>query len=155
MGRFQAYLYASVSLLPSEYDVCLWAAVEANGAELNHNFGILPEEIREAVRAAAKEHGDGWKVPPFPAAMLAIPEESELAKLVAEKCTPHPLAALEEAVQLTGAWKGLPVKYVVTEEFKGFHGKAAALSVLLSDCLFFCLFFVQGRRRGRPRRAMR
>jgi len=101
-------------------------SIDKDGGEVNHNFGNLPEEIREAVRASARSEGfGGWKVPPFPAEMLAIPADSEDAKLVAEQCTPHPLASLEEEVPLTGAYKGVGRKvYVVTEKFAGFHAVA-------------------------------
>ena len=65
-----------------------------------HGSGNLPEEIRDAVRGMATGEGcDGWKVPPFPAQMLGIPDDSPDAALVENSCTHHPLAALEEAVK--------------------------------------------------------
>ena len=88
-------------------------------------FCVQPEEIREAVRGMAKESGEGFKVPPFPCSMLGIPEDSAEAALVQKYCTPHPLAALEEEVVLTGEYKKVAKKtFIVTELFQGFHAEA-------------------------------
>lgn len=64
------------------------------------------------VRAAAAERGDGWLVPPWPAAELGIEDPAEAAWVDA-RLTPFPLAAFEHRVRLTSeAARAIPRAYV-------------------------------------------
>lgn len=105
--------------------------VKQDGAEWNCNFMNLAPEIRDIVRGMAKEHGEGWLVPPFPPEGVGHETGSVDAKLLLEMCTPQPLATLEEAVRIQGHYAHVERKvFVVTEKFHGVH---AVFDSLLDD----------------------
>jgi hypothetical protein len=60
----------------------------------------LPPEHRKAQLEAARLHGDGWKVPPIPAAGFNV--NSKDAAWVDRQCTMQPLATFQQPLRLTG-----------------------------------------------------
>jgi pimeloyl-ACP methyl ester carboxylesterase len=61
----------------------------------------LPDADRYAFREQAERYGDGWKVPPLPAAVFGV--NAADAELVDRMCTMHPLACFEAPAQISGA----------------------------------------------------
>ena len=72
-------------------------------------FDLLPQAAREAMRAAAREEGDGWLVPPNP-----IPDDTAGAdaEWIRHRRMPHPLAAFEAPLRLTGGAISQPRSYI-------------------------------------------
>ena len=68
-------------------------------------------DARAAKEALVMTHGEGWKLPPPPWAVLAaeVPEvdDAAVAALV-ERSQPHPWRTATQPVALTGAWERLP-----------------------------------------------
>jgi pimeloyl-ACP methyl ester carboxylesterase len=82
-------------------------------------YDRLPPERREMIRRAIVERGEGWKVPPTPAAFWGIQDPADAAR-VDRLCTPHPARTFEERYPLTGAWERVPRKvYVVAAQYFG------------------------------------
>jgi pimeloyl-ACP methyl ester carboxylesterase len=61
----------------------------------------LPAPARENQLAGARQFGDGWRVPPIPAEVFSV-NPTDRAWVDAQ-CTPHPLAAFQQPLKLTGA----------------------------------------------------
>jgi pimeloyl-ACP methyl ester carboxylesterase len=82
----------------------------------------------QGFRELAAAHGDGWKVPPLPAAAFAVNEAD--AAWVDRQCTMHPLLTFETPVKLSGACDGIAnIGYIAATGFEGpfaqFYTKAA------------------------------
>ena len=60
----------------------------------------LPEMLATRILEGARNVGEGWKVPPIPAAVFNVNAADR--EWVDRQCTPHPLAAMEEHLRLTG-----------------------------------------------------
>jgi pimeloyl-ACP methyl ester carboxylesterase len=86
--------------------VYLDAFVPRDGQAL---FDLIPAEAREALRAAAVAHGEGWRIPPNP-----LPEDTPRADLdwALPKRVMQPLGAFSEAVRLSGAIERVPRSYI-------------------------------------------
>ena len=78
--------------------VYLDAFVLENGQSLHDTF---PPEVRQAQLEAARQFGDGWKLPPPPAEAFILTTEDR--DWVNRRCTPQPLATHQQPITLTGA----------------------------------------------------
>ena len=76
--------------------VYLDAFVPRDGQSL---LDLLPADVRERMREAARTAGDGWRVPPNP--VPPDTSETDLAWLMPRRVM-HPLRAFEEPIRLTG-----------------------------------------------------
>ena len=90
----------------------------------------LPAEHRQGQLDAAKAHGDGWRVPPIPAAVFNVNAADR--SWVDDQCTDQPLASFQQKLHLdpstpavgsihyiyAGDWEGTP--------FTGFYERAKA-----------------------------
>ena len=74
------------------------AFVPENGQSLHDT---LPAEQRDAQMQAARESGDGWKVPPIPAAVFNVNARDR--EWVDRQRTPQSLATFQQRIHLTGA----------------------------------------------------
>jgi pimeloyl-ACP methyl ester carboxylesterase len=63
------------------------------------NNDVLGAEWAQRIRAAARERGDGWRVPPPALADWAVPD----AIATWQQLTPHPLRSLDDPVPLRSA----------------------------------------------------
>ena len=76
-------------------------------------------------REGAHASGDGWRVPPIPAAAFEV-NPADVA-WVDRQCTPMPLKALEDPARLTGLWQTHPaIGYIKAKRraagaFEQFH----------------------------------
>jgi len=76
-------------------------------------FDLLPDEFVDLARAAADEHGDGWRVT-IPAALLppeGLIAEDERARYVS-RLGDQPLASFSEPINLSGTLDRLPHAFV-------------------------------------------
>ncbi len=90
------------------------AALPRDGTSM---FDLLEEDRRQLLIDSAKSLGDGWKVPPPPAVAWDVDIEQDRSYIDA-RTTMHPLAAMEQAARLSGAWKAIRKKvYVVAERY--------------------------------------
>jgi pimeloyl-ACP methyl ester carboxylesterase len=78
--------------------VFLDAFLLENGESL---MDIVPSEVAQALRDQAKAAGEGWKVKPIPAHVLAVRDPRDVA-WIDFQCTPQAIATLEEQIKLTG-----------------------------------------------------
>ncbi len=78
----------------------------------------LPPEQQHAQREAAKSHGDGWKVPPIPAAAFHV--NAKDAAWMDRQCAMQPLATFDQPLRLTGGIDAVKnVTYIVAPRFEG------------------------------------
>ncbi len=77
--------------------VYLDAFVPENGQSLHD---LLPPEVRNAQLQGAQQMGDGWKVPPIPAAVFQV--NARDLDWVNRQCTMQPLATFQQPLHLTG-----------------------------------------------------
>ncbi len=61
---------------------------------------LLPDEQREMQLGLAREHGEGWRVPPIPAAVFNVNARDR--DWVDRQCTPQPLATFQQKLRLCG-----------------------------------------------------
>ena len=76
-------------------------------------FDLLPAEFVDLARAAADEHGDGWRVT-IPAGLLppeGLIAQDERARYVNRLCS-QPLASFSEPISLSGALDRLPRAFI-------------------------------------------
>ena len=78
--------------------VYLDAFVLENG-QSNHD--TLPAELRNAQIEAARQAGEGWKIPPITAEALGVNAKDR--DWVNRQCTMQPLATIQQPIHLTGA----------------------------------------------------
>ncbi len=62
---------------------------------------VLPPELREVPPELAKLMDEPWKVPPIPAELFGLNPQDRA--WLDRQCTPHPLAAFQQPLSLTGA----------------------------------------------------
>ena len=86
--------------------VYLDAFVPRDGQSL---LDLLPADVRERMREAARTAGDGWRVPPNP--VPPDTSETDLAWLMPRRVM-HPLRAFEEPIRLTGPEGAAPRAYI-------------------------------------------
>jgi len=76
--------------------------------------GLTPADRRRRLYTSARALGDGWRVPPIPAEAFGLDPDD--CGWVNARCTPQPLATLEEPVRLAGGLARLrDVTYVAAE----------------------------------------
>ena len=78
--------------------IYLDAFVLENGQSL---FDVVPAEVRNAHIEAARQVGEGWKVPPIPAEVFNVNAKDR--DWVNRQCTMQSLATLQQPIHLTGA----------------------------------------------------
>jgi pimeloyl-ACP methyl ester carboxylesterase len=86
--------------------VYLDAFVPRDGQSL---LDLLPRDVAERMREAAKTTGDGWRVPPNP--VPPDTSEEDLAWLMPRRVM-HPLRAFEEPLRFIGPEGGVPRTYI-------------------------------------------
>jgi pimeloyl-ACP methyl ester carboxylesterase len=86
--------------------VYLDAFVPRDGQSL---LDLLPRDVAERMREAAKTTGDGWRVPPNP--VPSDTSEADLAWLMPRRVM-HPLRAFEEPLRLTAPEGAVPRTYI-------------------------------------------
>lgn len=59
---------------------------------------LLPPEIAAEFRAAARDHGDGWRIPPLPPARFGVTNPKDAAWL-SRHLVPQPIRTFEQPVQ--------------------------------------------------------
>jgi len=69
---------------------------EDGDTQLQH----LPKQLAERILEGAKTVGEGWKVPPIPAAVFNVNAADR--EWVDRQCTMHPLAAMAQPLPLVG-----------------------------------------------------
>jgi len=86
--------------------VYLDAFVPRDGQAL---FDLVPSEHRTAMRKAASEQGEGWRIPPNP-----VPDDTSEADRawILPRRVMQPLASFEQALRLSGAADHLPRSYI-------------------------------------------
>jgi pimeloyl-ACP methyl ester carboxylesterase len=90
--------------------IYLDAFVPADGQSL---FDLLAPERRAQFEDAAREQGEGWRVPPLSPAALGVTDEAQ-ARWMQARLTAQPLRTFEQPIALTGepAATSLPRTYV-------------------------------------------
>ena len=104
--------------------IYLDAFVPENGKSL---FDYMPDG-GNFMRQLAAAHGDGWKMPPVPAAQFAV--NAADAAWVDRQCTMHPLSSCETQARISGACDSIPtIGYILARGYDGpfgqFYAKAA------------------------------
>lgn len=77
--------------------VYLDAFVPADGQSATD---FMPPERVQMLQESARAHGQGWRLPPITAAAFKVRPENQA--WVDSQCVPHPLAAFEDRIRLTG-----------------------------------------------------
>lgn len=80
-------------------------------------YQTLPPPVRDAQVEGAQRAGEGWKVPPIPAAAFNV--NSGDAEWVDRQCTPQPVATFQQPLQLSGGiGKVANVTYIVATGYE-------------------------------------
>ncbi len=90
-------------------------------------FDIVLPDRREALETAARERGDGWRIPPPPAADWGV-TDPDLQAWLDRLSVAHPIATMTQPIRLSGATV-TERHYVVAERYdpSPFQRYAAAL----------------------------
>lgn len=95
------------------------------------HIGNLPPERARRLQELADTKGEGWKVPPTPAAVFKVNERDR--EWVDRQCTMQPLAAFRQPIRLSGGIDNVnDVRFVLAEgfregsPFRTFYDKAKA-----------------------------
>ncbi|MFZ0449157.1 MAG: alpha/beta hydrolase [Desulfatiglandaceae bacterium] len=86
--------------------VYLDAFVPRDGESL---FDLHPDEVRSAMREAARTGGDGWRIPPNPPPPDT--SESDLDWIMPRRVM-QPIKTFEQPVRLSGAGERVPTAYI-------------------------------------------
>jgi pimeloyl-ACP methyl ester carboxylesterase len=79
---------------------------------------IVPQPFIDTFYEGANKAGEGYKIPPIPAATFNVNEADRA--LVDRKCTPHPLASFEERIPIKGKpGNGRPATYILATSWQG------------------------------------
>jgi pimeloyl-ACP methyl ester carboxylesterase len=79
---------------------------------------LLPQPFIDMFYVGAEEAGEGYKVPPIPAATFNVNDADRA--LVDGKCTLHPLAAFEERITIKRKpGNGRPATYILATNWEG------------------------------------
>jgi pimeloyl-ACP methyl ester carboxylesterase len=98
--------------------VYLDASVPRDGES---NDDVIGLEMADRLRAAARAHGDGWRVPPADYVAERLPHL--LRDWVRERLTPHPVRAFAEPVKLrSAAAAALPRTFIRTTQSPLYDG---------------------------------
>jgi pimeloyl-ACP methyl ester carboxylesterase len=89
----------------------------------------LPPEAREGQLQAAREVGEGWRVPPIPAEVFNVNAADRA--WVDSQCTPQPLATFQQPLRLSGGLGAIQSSYIFASgwgptPFTGFYETAKA-----------------------------
>jgi pimeloyl-ACP methyl ester carboxylesterase len=93
--------------------VYLDAFIPENGKSLTDYLPDCGKHFRELARI----EGDGWKVPPIPASILAV--NAMDAAWVDRQCTMHPPASFEAAAHFSSRDTGATVGYILARGWDG------------------------------------
>jgi pimeloyl-ACP methyl ester carboxylesterase len=88
----------------------------------------MSPEASQGVREGARTSGDGWRIPPIPAARFKTAPENQ--EWVDRQCVPQPLRTFEEKIHLTGALDRVVNRtFILATEYQPspFHGIAERL----------------------------
>jgi pimeloyl-ACP methyl ester carboxylesterase len=85
-------------------------------------FDLNSEQFRQRIEAAAAEHGDGYKVPPF-LEILGVSDAADLEWL-RPRLRPQPIASFNQPAEAPTAAKPIPSTYILCTQF-GFQETAA------------------------------
>lgn len=74
----------------------------------------FPPSRNAAREALARDHGDGWRVPPAAAGVHTLLEElpEEQRRWIAARLTPHLLKTWTQPIRLSGAATAIPTTYI-------------------------------------------
>ncbi len=76
----------------------------------------------KSIRELAVAHGDGWKVPPLPAAFFGV--NAADAAWVDRQCTMHPLSSFEAPAQISAACDDIAnIGYILATGFDSPFGQ--------------------------------
>jgi pimeloyl-ACP methyl ester carboxylesterase len=114
VGVLEAEELRQVTLVGHSYAGAVMTGVAARAAgRLSHLVyldAFLPEAGKavidyssraEAVRDAAREHGEGWRVPPLPPAAFGVTSQRDI-ELLTRRLVPQPLRTLEQPLPAAG-----------------------------------------------------
>jgi pimeloyl-ACP methyl ester carboxylesterase len=77
----------------------------------------LPEDQRQGMYDRTRAQGDGWRVPPIPAAVFEVNAADR--EWVDRQCTPHPLACFEQRLKLSGGISRIGnITYILAKNFR-------------------------------------
>jgi pimeloyl-ACP methyl ester carboxylesterase len=77
----------------------------------------LPEDQRQGMYERTRAQGDGWRVPPIPAAVFEVNAADR--EWVDRQCTPHPLACFEQRLKLSGGISRIEnITYILAKGFR-------------------------------------
>ena len=68
------------------------------------SFGRMGEAAAEAIRQAARDQGDGWRVPPRSSAIHKMIDPADAA-LYDRRVVGHPIGCMEQAITHTEPWR--------------------------------------------------
>ena len=89
---------------------------------------FMPPDRAQMFLDGAEAQGEGWRMPPIPAAVFKVREENQA--WVDQQCTPHPVACFEEKIRLTGALDRIARRtFILAADYNpsGFQGIAQRL----------------------------
>jgi pimeloyl-ACP methyl ester carboxylesterase len=72
---------------------------------------LLPDEQREMQLSLARDHGDGWRVPPIPAEIFNVNARDR--DWVDRQCTPQPLATFQQKLRLSAGQSPVARNYYI------------------------------------------
>ena len=83
-------------------------------------LSLLAPEGAKRFREKADANGNGWKIPPIKAEAFGV-TDLDLAAWINRRCVPHPLASMEQPLELKHpARREIPCTYVLAEDFPNF-----------------------------------
>jgi pimeloyl-ACP methyl ester carboxylesterase len=95
--------------------VYLDAFVPRHGQKL---YDLLPAEVSEQQIAAARQTGEGWRVPPIPAEFFKVNAADRA--WVDRQCTPQSLATFQQPIRLTGRVDAIDnVSFILASDWEG------------------------------------
>jgi hypothetical protein len=100
---------------------------------------VLPHQVSDAQVSGAREHGDGWRVPPISGEFFQV--NSKDRAWMDAQCTPQSLATFEQRVRLTRTFPAAKCTHILAtgyehSPFPPFHeiAKRKGWKTLTIDC---------------------